>query len=338
MSKKFELVLFAFLVGACDSDRPREPAPPPKVSPPPAVTADDNSYRFPSAERVIAIGDIHGDADAARAALRLAGAIGPENDWTGDKLVVVQTGDLLDRGDQEPEVIELFEHLAEQAKKAGGAVHVLDGNHEFMNAGGDFRYVTPGGFHRFEGTSSLGAPNTRVDGLPADERGRARAFFPGGPMAKRLAEHPVAIVVGDTVFVHGGILPEHARYGIGKINAEARRYMLGESATLPPILAAENAPTWTREYSEGVPSEQACSDLKSALEILHAKRMVVGHTPQKGISSGCDAKVWRIDVGLSHFYGGKPEVLEIKGDSVHSLQAEAAPASSAKGGKNRTSD
>jgi hypothetical protein len=30
--------------------------------------------------------------------------------------------------------------------------------------------------------------------------------------------------------------------------------------------------------------------------------------------------VWRIDVGLSKYYGGKPEVLEIKGDEVKALR------------------
>jgi hypothetical protein len=37
----------------------------------------------PAAERVVAIGDIHGDLDATRRALRLAGAIGEQDTWTG---------------------------------------------------------------------------------------------------------------------------------------------------------------------------------------------------------------------------------------------------------------
>jgi hypothetical protein len=55
-----------------------------------------------------------------------------------------------------------------------------------------------------------------------------------------------------------------------------------------------------------------------------AKRMVVGHTVQRGgITSACDDRVWRIDVGLSRFYGGDTEVLEITGDTVKKLRKKA---------------
>jgi hypothetical protein len=46
-----------------------------------------------------------------RAALRLAGALDEHDHWTGGRLVVVQTGDQLDRGDDEPEILDLLERL-----------------------------------------------------------------------------------------------------------------------------------------------------------------------------------------------------------------------------------
>jgi hypothetical protein len=50
----------------------------------------------------------------------------------------------------------------------------------------------------------------------------------------------------------------------------------------------------------------------SSLSALGAKRMVVGHTVQDhGITSVCDGKLWRIDVGLGKRYGGPIEVLEL---------------------------
>src|SRR4051812_5354914 len=64
---------------------------PPKPSAP--VVIEDTSFRFPAAERIIAIGDIHGDVRAAREALRLGGAIDAAGKWVGGPLVVVQTGD-----------------------------------------------------------------------------------------------------------------------------------------------------------------------------------------------------------------------------------------------------
>jgi hypothetical protein len=98
--------------------------------------------RVPAAGRIVAIGDLHGDLNATRQALRLAGAIDASDQWIGGDLVVVQTGDQLDRGDNEQEILDLFERLASQAAKTGGAVYSLNGNHELMNAVFDFRYVT----------------------------------------------------------------------------------------------------------------------------------------------------------------------------------------------------
>jgi hypothetical protein len=50
----------------------------------------------------------------------------------------------LDRGDQELRLLYLLERLQRQAAAAGGALHVLNGNHETMNVGGNFRYATAG--------------------------------------------------------------------------------------------------------------------------------------------------------------------------------------------------
>jgi hypothetical protein len=326
------VVIGLVALSRCNTERSKEPesraASTPAPAPAPAPAADDGSYRFPAAARVVAFGDVHGDVGAVRAVLRLAQVVDDEDHWTGGKTVVVQTGDQLDRGDDEPEILDWFDRLAAEAKKAGGAFHVLDGNHEVMNVAGDFRYVTPGGFADFEKTPSDSRNADRVARMPEQERGRALAFLPGGPMARRLAQHPIAIVVGDTVFVHGGILPSHVRYGIGRINEETRRWMLGETPRIPAILDSESAPIWLRQYSDGVPSERACADLGAALEALRAKRMVVGHTVQSdGITSGCDERVWRIDVGLAAHYGGRPAALEIDGVRVKALAGTAPGAS-----------
>jgi hypothetical protein len=46
--------------------------------------------------RIVAFGDVHGDLEATRSALRLARAIDEEDRWIGGELIVVQTGDQLD--------------------------------------------------------------------------------------------------------------------------------------------------------------------------------------------------------------------------------------------------
>ena len=52
--------------------------------------------------------------------------------------------------------------------------------------------------------------------------------------------------------------------------------------------------------------------LEEALELLGAERMVMGHEPYlTGVSSVCDGKAWRIDVGLAALYRGPMLVLEL---------------------------
>jgi len=295
----------------------------PKAEPP---RAPDPSFQLPPVERIVAIGDLHGDVSALRAALRLAGAIDDAGKWIGKNLVVVQTGDQLDRGDDEPQIIELLSRLKGEAQAAGGAVHVLNGNHEVMNVQADFRYVTPDGFHDFSGGHPDALHTRLTEHVPSDQRGRTAAFLPGGEVARRLSVQPVVLQIGGNVFVHGGVLEQHVRYGIGRINQETSAWMAGApTEPAPASLTSQRAPIWVRDYSDGTPAADRCAELARVLTGLSAQRMVVGHTvQQQGINSACDGKAWRIDVGLSRFYGGKPSVLEIRGDQVRALSAAAA--------------
>jgi hypothetical protein len=241
----------------------------------------------------------------------------------------VQTGDQLDRGDEEREILDLFLALAAAAKSSGGQVIALNGNHEIMNVQGDYRYVTPGGIGAFAGVSPR-SPLARS--APAPFEDRAAAFLPGGAYALELAKRDVVAVVGDSVFVHGGVRPVHVRYGIDRINREAQEWMRGDERRAPDAVAGEAAPIWVRDYSLDPVSARACEELGEVLAALDVRRMVVGHTVQsQGINSACDERVYRIDVGLSRYYGQNPiQVLEIKKDNVRVLSAPRAPSGKAR--------
>jgi hypothetical protein len=292
---------------------PGEPAPasrtPAPVADPPRDPACDVAalpLRLPAPPRLVAIGDLHGDLGGARAALRTAGAIDDRDRWIGGGLVVVQTGDVLDRGDDEQALLDLLARLEVEAHAAGGAVIQLLGNHELMNAAGDFRYVTPGGLHDFDD-----APLPRFTppaNVPDAMRGRLGALGPGGSYARRLAQHAVVAIVGDTIFSHAGVLgPWVTR--IDDVNHHARCWLDGQDREPPSALTFDDSPVWTR--AAGMPTVD-CAALSASLTALLVERMVVGHTVQEhGITSACNATLWRIDVGLAKHYGGPIEVLEL---------------------------
>jgi hypothetical protein len=194
-----------------------------------------------------------------------------------------------------------------------------------MNVELDFRYVTPGAYAPFAEFAGALPKDFNARFEPA-AWGRVAAFRPGGPYARRLAEQNTIATVGDTVFVHGGLLPEHARYDVSRINAEISAWMRGEASSVPAVVRDQTSPIWNRVYGEGYLDESACQSARAVLEALQVRRMVIGHTVQKaGISSACDGRIWRIDVGLSSFYGtSKVEVLEIRGDQLRVLGASRA--------------
>lgn len=43
---------------------------------------------------------------------------------------------------------------------------------------------------------------------------------------------------------------------------------------------------------------------------------IVAHSVQDSITARCDEKVWAVDVGMSRYYGGHLQVLEIINDDI----------------------
>lgn len=271
-------------------------------------------------ERIVAIGDLHGDFEATLAVLRVAGLIDAAGHWSGGKTVLVQTGDQLDRAGGEEEILKLLAQLEVEAPKAGGKLVVLNGNHETMNVLGDFRYVTEDALDDFTGADPASPFAKSVTGPYRD---RARAFLPGGQMAVALAHRPVVAQVNDTVFVHAGVRDAHVKGGLASLNREVQAFFRGETARPPAGMVDPEGPLWTRIYGGPELSSAVCGELVTTLAALGAKRLVVGHTVQSaGITSACDERVFRIDVGLSRAYGKNvPEALEIRSEAVKVLRA-----------------
>jgi hypothetical protein len=201
-------------------------------------------------ERLVAIGDVHGDFDDFGIILRRTGLVDDQNRWVGGSTTLVQTGDLIDRGPKGREAMDLVMALQAQAAKAGGQVVPLLGNHEVMNMLGDLRYVTPQNYAAFaDGESEkrrkaafqqyaawcasrakfLAVLNQTV--LPTtEEEWMARhplgflehreAFGPKGTYGKWLRQHAAVVKIGGTIFLHGGIHPNLVTLRLEQMNSQ----------------------------------------------------------------------------------------------------------------------
>ncbi len=202
-------------------------------------------------QRVVAVGDVHGDFDGLVRILRAAGVINEKLQWSGGNTVLVQTGDVLDRGPKSRQVMDLLMALEKQAPKSRGRVIALLGNHELMNLMGDLRYVSSeeyaaftdaksedrrrAGFREYaewrrsrEGTAPAG-PNFEQEWMQSHPLGffeHRQAFSALGKYGRWLRGRAAVARVGETIFLHGGIHPKLAGAGLEQINKNVREEVL----------------------------------------------------------------------------------------------------------------
>jgi len=286
--------------------------------------------------RLIAIGDIHGDYDQAVNALTLCGVIDEGEHWRAGHDVVVQTGDLVDRGPESLAVVGLFERLKAEAMLAGGDVILLLGNHELMNIQGDFRYVSKAELRTIALDSKIPAAASPDAGggphTPVAVRGMQRwmaMLLPSQPLGRLLRNRLATAVLGAgqcrSLFVHAGVLPgilgqqgvQRSAIGVELLVAlnRAMHGLLSECSSPSCGLEArspqhkligDDGPLWYRGYATK-PEKAICNHVSGVLQAVHAKRMVIGHTIQESgmVGTRCGGLVHLIDVGMSRSYLGK---------------------------------
>jgi len=232
-----------------------------------APSADDVA-----ASRIVAVADIHGAFDALTGILEAAGLTDESHRWTGGDAVLVQTGDIFDRGLGVREAINLLMALERQAPRAGGRTYLLLGNHEVMNLLGQTRDVNPDLYAKFaDGDSEkrrekawtefvkladarakqLGSrPKvydvTREDWMAAHPPGMLEymdELSPDGTYGRWLRRRPAVVDVDGTVFMHAGLNPETAPDSLDKVNDQVhgdidafdgyRRYLVDQKIILP---------------------------------------------------------------------------------------------------------
>jgi len=201
----------------------------------------DTAYRHADVRRVVVFPDVHGAYQELIALLRETAVIDPSLRWQAGDTHLVSLGDLLDRGPDSRQVLDLLMRLEREAREAGGAVHVVLGNHEVMNLAGDLRYVSAAEYAAFAGAEddalraeawqrALGRDPTalRVDfdaSHPPGYFAHRQAFSETGRYGAWLLTRPFVITINDTAFAHGGLPDMVARLGLDATNEALHRQL-----------------------------------------------------------------------------------------------------------------
>lgn len=271
------------------------------------LSAVASQWQYSGAERIVAVSDIHGAYDAMVATLQNAEVLDKELGWSGGATHLVIVGDILDRGPDSREAMDLLMQLEQQAEAAGGMVHVLIGNHEAMNLVGDLRYVSREEFADFaaeetdeerERWLAEFARRKNEGGDISDEvRREFDERFPVGFFAHRrefeadgkygawLLSQPVVVVINGTAFVHGGLSPMIADIGLDGVNGtlagEMERYIenlepLVDAGVLTPMDSFYAHPRILQSYMPSVDAEADLLDVIAETQKLAESDM---HAP-----------------------------------------------------------
>src|SRR3954469_5384782 len=225
-------------------------------------------------QRIVAVGDLHGDDLAWLTIARAAGLIDARGHWTGGKTVLVQLGDITDREPDSLKIIRSLQQLQKEAPRSGGQVVVVLGNHEAMNLLGDNRYTTAGEYTAFvDGNSAarrdrvfeanrarVEAASRALDPKVTPEQVRAKwmaehplgwvehrlAWSPSGELGQWATRNPAVVKIGGTLFVHGGLSAEAAKVPMEELNRRVASAMAAADDSQHSILTDPLGPLWYR--------------------------------------------------------------------------------------------
>jgi hypothetical protein len=327
---------------------------------------------IPKVRRIIVLGDIHGDMKLLFKLLQIGKVIDIQDkkiNWIGKDTYVVQVGDQIDScrplnnmGDcknpgtthhdkpYDIKILNFMNKLDIQARKHGGKVISLLGNHELMNAMGNLDYVSYENINYFNNYKDK-------DGNRINNPYEARkyAFKPGNEYSTMLGCSRLScVIIGSNLFVHAGFINLlmdkegiKKREDLIKINNYIKEWLLGMlDQKLVNDLISQNPYSmfWTRilgKIEPGVSMEdyRCKNNIDKVLKILKINNLIIGHTPQSflmtdGINGTCDNKVWRVDIGSSNAFNNydeeflrtgkfnknrEPQVLEILNDTEFNI-------------------
>lgn len=246
---------------------------------------------------VIAIGDAHGEYHSFAAVLIHAGLMDAELTWTGKKTILVQTGDILDRGSDALQIDKLLDILQPMARKAGGDIIRLIGNHEL----------------------EILRKNYFITSLP---------YFQIAPFRDKLIEGilsgawQAAYSCRGFLITHAGVCDSLYQILLGELGGKkvSETKIAAHINKIVKDAVAEGSfkhAVFNASYLRGGPDRFGgifWEDLTSLFNhhSLCPLRQIVGHTVLPEITVSPDYKILAIDTGMKNVFSGKFEYLSIK--------------------------
>ena len=240
---------------------------------------------YDDCNKIIAISDIESGYKAFRDFLINNEVIDENLTWIFGQGHLVLVGDFVDRGFSTTQVLWFIYKLEQDAKKQGGTVHFILGNHELKNMYGDYL------------ASSL--KYTYVASILG--KTQSNLYDMNSVIGKWMASKNSIERINGNLFAHGGLHPdiEKMDLSLDEINQFLRANYY--QATYPKttksdkdfFLSSKTGINWYRGYfRDGLTQEE----VEVGLNKFDAKAIIVGHTLQSKVKSSFNGKVIGIDV------------------------------------------
>jgi len=250
----------------------------------PKTTYNDNN-------KVLAISDIESGYKTFRDFLINSKVIDKNLNWTFGEGHVVLVGDFVDRGFSTTQVLWFIYKLEQDAKKHGGNVHFIIGNHELKNMYGDYEAASLK--YTFV-ASMLGKTQSNL-------------YDSNSVLGTWLASKNVIESINGNLFTHGGLHPDIVKLNmtLDDINTLLRStyysapYPKKDKNDTDILLSSKTGICWYRGYFKDDLTQE---EVEKPLDAFHAKAIVVGHTLQSKVKSHFNGKVIGIDVKHANDY------------------------------------
>ncbi|HRX31233.1 MAG TPA: ankyrin repeat domain-containing protein [Tenuifilaceae bacterium] len=274
----------------------------------PINTRYKETSEYQNVEKIVAVGDIHGDYDTLISLLKGANVIDSRLNWVFGKGHLVIIGDIFDRGDKVTQSLWLTYRLWVQAPKSGGQVHLIFGNHEWLALNNDYRYLSLK--YRY-----------LMGGLKLNYSDIYNSYSQLGTFIRTFR---VGVKINGILFTHAGISSTIAEknYSLNEFNQTLWSLLnpLPNSMILnydfvqvAENLLSEYGPLWYRGYIYNLPNIPIATtdDVEKVLSKYNSTALVFGHTEVDSITPRYLGKVFPINVPFSSIFT-KKQVLYIE--------------------------